>query len=964
MNKSFLYYLKRLYLPLLLLLVFGFIVDTPARSQSEIADLTTTKVMQNLSSDFWQMKFDATGLAPTGILGTHDGGFWVYGNHKEKTALFSLRVDQYGNQQSFYTYDIAPYNTDFQINGETVGAIVGDEHVLGITLRDNNQFASKVWLLKIDKQGNLKENLIFPTEESIHFINGLTVSHDGNFLLGGRKGNEAWIAKASTDLEFLWEKTYSSPSFNSAEGPNYSFSAIDIVETADNGIMLLSAFSNEQLGVREEAIWLLKLNENGEFDSSQATWEKLYGYQSSTSSLAMAMSPTNDGGIVVAGTNQEYGISTSQRWLMKVKADGSIAWENVYGGIPTSSLSNSSIRNVITVNDGYIVTGVESSSSGFITKLNEDGRPVWHRSAGYRYFYGNLAVLSDGNFGFLGFHASISGTESYFELMKIDPTGERPGCSLFTKSELPAVTATNVAEINRASSVQIRLAKTDGISTELLERQEHSLTPFSRCNEGAVTIVGPENGNTLLIGETLTFYTNVPVFEGEMGVKVDRTQLQAYFNGAWNVVGTDSRNYPHELEVTIQPEWVDPQTNSVKFRLKAILENNYTQYISAPSNYVEYAVTNEQGKNLNVRYADQVFIQRQLERGYWNRCGPTSTAMMLHHLGAINGDVLYDPSLTETLSGSILAPNDDGYRISWPNNIKATIVNSEVLAAYKPDNKITFDLLKTSIDRGYPVILSLKDANHIVLVTGYRGDDTLIINDPYGEYQWWTRTDCNAYPNCLNAPPSSAPMFKGYHVSYTFSATGNELYAIFAEAGLPEPDSATNILEEGLATVRTDNVSALIQTNSNRSIAQQDILSTTSFTVAERHSTMQPSSQNSIELTVFDISSSVTEAELVDLKIDLTIDVDVSLLESWLPFSGFSDPNVVIESTNRVYFAYLDPISNNWVEISSELSIDQNELSASVSMLGEYAVFIESISTSITVADAPNKIYIPFIVRN
>jgi hypothetical protein len=49
---------------------------------------------------------------------------------------------------------------------------------------------------------------------------------------------------------------------------------------------------------------------------------------------------------------------------------------------------------------------------------------------------------------------------------------------------------------------------------------------------------------------------------------------------------------------------------------------------------------------LNVRYVDQVYVQRFTENGYWNHCGPASVAMLLNYEGKEPRDVLYNRQAT------------------------------------------------------------------------------------------------------------------------------------------------------------------------------------------------------------------------------------------------------------------------------------------------------------------------------
>jgi len=127
--------------------------------------------------------------------------------------------------------------------------------------------------------------------------------------------------------------------------------------------------------------------------ASLIEWQKTYG--GSMSDKAFAMSKTNDGGYIVAGSSYSnngdvlinYGLEDI--WVLKVNNIGAIEWQKTFGG------SGSDVaKSVIQTSDGgYIIAGYSNSTDGnlsqfyggfdyWIIKLTPAGLIMWQKSFG------------------------------------------------------------------------------------------------------------------------------------------------------------------------------------------------------------------------------------------------------------------------------------------------------------------------------------------------------------------------------------------------------------------------------------------------------------------------------------------------------------------------------------------------------------------------------------------------------
>lgn len=150
--------------------------------------------------------------------------------------------------------------------------------------------------------------------------------------------------------------------------------ARDIQQTADGGYIVAGSTNSFGLGVQDA--WLVKLDASG-----SVTWQKTYG--SNGTDIFNSVQQTADGGYIVAGTTNIGGGAGADAWVMKLYADGSIKWQKTYGGTGVDDAM--SIQQ--TADGGYIFAGyTDSLGAGtydfWVVKLNAEGVFTWQRTYG------------------------------------------------------------------------------------------------------------------------------------------------------------------------------------------------------------------------------------------------------------------------------------------------------------------------------------------------------------------------------------------------------------------------------------------------------------------------------------------------------------------------------------------------------------------------------------------------------
>ena len=115
-------------------------------------------------------------------------------------------------------------------------------------------------------------------------------------------------------------------------------------QTTNGGYIF--AGSTNSLGANHSVAWLSKRDAYG-----IELWNKTFGGLGNDS--AASVQQTNDGGYILTGTTTSFGAGGSDAWLIKTDAYGNKQWDKTFGGS-----GNDSATSVQQTNDGgYIITG-------------------------------------------------------------------------------------------------------------------------------------------------------------------------------------------------------------------------------------------------------------------------------------------------------------------------------------------------------------------------------------------------------------------------------------------------------------------------------------------------------------------------------------------------------------------------------------------------------------------------------
>lgn len=248
-----------------------------------------------------------------------------------------------------------------------------------------------------------------------HEVGGpISKTPDGGYLLTGMTESngagegDLWLVKADRNGTKLWDRTYGGGGVDVGES---------VLVAGDGGCVVAGYTTSFGAGGRD--VWLVKADPEGNLE-----WDRAFGGPGDEA--AWSVEEADDGGYVVVGWTDSYGIGKVDLWILKVDASGTEEWNRTIGGPG----DDEGLAVAATRDGGYVVAGRTTSfgaggSDGWLLKTDGSGKKEWARSFGGYGDDGLSSVLEmeDGYVG-AGYSNSFGSGDYDVWLVKADPLGE------------------------------------------------------------------------------------------------------------------------------------------------------------------------------------------------------------------------------------------------------------------------------------------------------------------------------------------------------------------------------------------------------------------------------------------------------------------------------------------------------------------------------------------------------------
>jgi hypothetical protein len=201
-----------------------------------------------------------------------------------------------------------------------------------------------IFLIKTDANGNIQWAKTYGGT-SWDWAHSVQQTSDGGYIAAGGTRSfgagteDIFLIKTDANGNIQWAKTY---------GGWYGEWAYSVQQTSDGGYIVVGG--TRSFGAGSWDIFLIKTDANGNIQ-----WAKTYG--GTNDDWAYSVQQTSDGGYIVVGGTRSFGAGTEDIFLIKTDANGNIQWAKTYGG--TNDDWAYSVQQ--TSDGGYIVAGRTNS---------------------------------------------------------------------------------------------------------------------------------------------------------------------------------------------------------------------------------------------------------------------------------------------------------------------------------------------------------------------------------------------------------------------------------------------------------------------------------------------------------------------------------------------------------------------------------------------------------------------------
>ncbi len=390
--------------------IFPSTTTPPETTESQI-EISQTLTSSSSSPDIkWTKTYGGTNRdCATAIKQTSDGGYIMAGCTESYGAgnkdVYFIKTDSMGDEIWSKTFGGKESDLATSVQQTSDGGYI----IAGMTSSFGKE-KSDAYLIKTDSQGNEQWSTRFGGI-GIESANTVQLTSDGGYIIAGYTGSigqgkqDVYLIKTHSTGEEIWSKTF---------GGTYNDQATSVQQTSDGGYII--AGYTESFGVGDKDVYLIKTDADG-----NEVWSKTFG--GTEIDQATSVQQTSDGGYIIAGDTESFGVGDKDMYLIKTDVDGDKVWSKTFGG-PRLDLATSVQQ---TSDGGYITTGhTESYGQGsldvFIVKTDPEGNERWSKGLGGSGVDSANAIqqTSDGGYILAGYTESLGAGQWDVYLIKLD----------------------------------------------------------------------------------------------------------------------------------------------------------------------------------------------------------------------------------------------------------------------------------------------------------------------------------------------------------------------------------------------------------------------------------------------------------------------------------------------------------------------------------------------------------------
>lgn len=247
------------------------------------------------------------------------------------------------------------------------------------------------------------------------YCNAIWHTDDGGYMLAGRtwaydeEVTDLLLVKTASNGDSLWSRTY---------GRDEQEFCTSALRTTDNGVLLAGQTLSYGAGFWD--YYVVRTNANGD-----TIWTRSYG--GTGADFCTDAIETSDGGFILAGRTESFGVDGYDYWVVRLNTDGDSLWTRTYGGA-----GDQECESICQTSDGgFALLGATSfaetdTSDFWLIRTDPQGDTLWTRSFGSSSGLWGTVIrqTADGGLILAGIIYSYSAHRKDVLIIKTDTNGD------------------------------------------------------------------------------------------------------------------------------------------------------------------------------------------------------------------------------------------------------------------------------------------------------------------------------------------------------------------------------------------------------------------------------------------------------------------------------------------------------------------------------------------------------------